>query len=254
MKLTSAFMLGCLFCCASTIIADGPGTRASNSYAPPVRVAQVPTPDPATSIQREGQDQIESLSPAIHGEGGLNCISAQVVFGPNRCPRPTMNQYTSPPFSYQIWAGYPAQRAHEEMLRDQTVFSPCPGGFSCRRPLSGVCASAHCVNGLSCGANGCATGACGIGGHGIGGYGMAGCATGACGHKGCGPKGLGLGYGGHGHGSLKGRIIGSGSADCESCDTSVQSEGSPVSEITARAQRQSPVLPTAALKTGIEVK
>ena len=83
---------------------------------------------------------------------------------------------------------------------------------------------------------------------------MAGCATGACGHKGCGPKGLGLGHGGHGHGGLKGRIIGSGSSDCESCDASVQSDGSPVSEITAKAQRQSPVLPTAALATGIEVK
>ena len=234
MKLTSAFMLGCLFCCASTIYADGPGTRASNFYSPPLRVAQVPSPDQAESMQVDAQGEIESMSPeiqAVPGVGDLGCASAQVVFGQNRCPRPTMNQYTSPPFSYQIWAGYPAQKAHEEMLRDQLLFSPCPGGLCCRRPLSGACASAHCVNGLSCGANGCATGTCGVGG-----YGMAGCATGACGPKGC----------GIGHGALKGRAIGGSGAPGEGCVAPC--------DATAQAQRQAPVLPTAAFKSDIELK
>lgn len=238
MKLTSAFMLGCLFCCASTIFADGPGTRASNTYSAPVRVAQVPSPDPAESMQIDAQAEIESMAPAIQavpGVGDLSCASAQVVFGHNRCPRPTMNQYTSPPFSYQIWAGYPAQKAREEMLRDQLLFSPCPGGFCCRKPLSGACANAHCINGLSGGANGCATGACGSTG-----YGMAGCALGTCGSKGC-----GIGHGSLGHGSL-GHGLRAHGTECNSCDAPC--------DASAKAASQAPVLPMAAFQNNIELK
>lgn len=228
MKLTSAFMLGCLFCCASTIFADGPGTRASNTHSP-VHVAQVPSPDPAVSAPIDAQAEIESMVPsvqAVPGVGDLSCASAQVVFGHNRCPRPTMNQYTSPPFSYQIWATYPAQRAREEMARDQLLFSPCPGGMCCRRPLSGACANAHCINGLGCGTNGCATGACGNTG-----YGMAGCATGACGTPACGP----------GLGALRAKAT-----ECKSCEAPC--------DAAIQAQTQAPVLPMAAFKNEIEIK
>lgn len=236
MKFTSAFAIGCLFCCASAIYADGPGTRAVNKNATPIRVAQVPSPDPLASGPIDAQAEIEEMAPdyqPVPGVGDLGCASAQVVFGKNRCPRPTMNLYTSPDFSYQIWAGYSAQRAREEMLRDQTVFSPCPGGFCCRNPLAGACGGkAGCVNGPGCGSTG----------------GVAGCATGACGPTGCGIgngiRGIALpGAGLHG-GRIQGAL--NGCSTCDSAETPC--------DVSAQAAQQAPVLPMAAFDTTIELK
>ena len=87
MKFTSAFAVGCLFCCASDIYADGPGTRAVNKNSTPIRVAQAPSPDPLASGQIDAQAEIEEMAPdyqPIPGVGDLGCASAQVVFGKNR--------------------------------------------------------------------------------------------------------------------------------------------------------------------------
>lgn len=229
MKLTSAFILGCLFCCASTILADGPGTRATNTYGTLPRVAQVVASSPTDAGSNGTQAEVEDMVPfvqAVPVYGDADCTSAHAAFGPNRCPRPTMNQYTSPSFSYQIWANYPAQKACEEMKRDQLLFSPCPSGFCCRRPLAGACAKAHCVNGLN--AAGCAHG---VGAYGGGVYGTAGCAAGACG-----PTGCGLGH----------RLFQGKAGDCGACDTPC--------DLAKEAQSQSPVLPMAAFGNAVEVK
>jgi|GEM_PF-2152044 len=220
MKLKFASTIGCLFFFASVGLADDTGAPAGRSVAATQYIAQVPSPDSAaadTDVVAEIEEMVTEfkVSPNVSEQG---CTSAQVAFGQNPCHRPTMNQYTSPAFSYHIWAGYPAQKARAEMLRDQLIFSPCPGGMCCRKPLSGLSANAHCVNGLSGCANGCKSGACGIGG-----YGTAGCATGACAPL---------------HPRLGLRKADCGKGSCAPADQSC--------DLSAAAAQQKPVLPLAA--------
>jgi len=220
MKLKFASTLSCLFFFASVGLADDTGKQARHSASATQYLAQVPSPDPAATdidVDAEIEEMVPETTSSINVQP---CTSAQVAFGQNRCHRPTMNQYTSSAFSYHIWAGYPAQKARAEMLRDQLIFSPCPGGICCRKPLSGVCASAHCVNGLSGCGNGCKNGACSLGG-----YGTAGCATGACAPI---------------HPCLGLRKSHREINDCES-------SGQPC-DLSASAAQQAPVLPLAAFK------
>lgn len=223
MRLKFASTLACLLFFASLGLADDTGRQARHSAPATQYLAQVPSPDPvATDIDVDAE--IEEMVPEKESNSSISsqsCTSAQVAFGQNRCHRPTMNQYTSPAFSYHVWSGYPAQKAHAEMLRDQLLFSPCSGGMCCRKPLTGVCANAHCVNGLSGCAHGCKSGSCGVGG-----YGVAGCVTGACA-----PIHPRLGF----------RKSHGGKDNCTTVDQSC--------DLSASAETQKPVLPLAAFKT-----